>query len=94
MNQDADTARSVGDFFVSAIGSGLVFFLLFPTGCKAQSPPAFGASAPLVCPDGSQTDLLGWSVFGLVGTVDQTGAAVIALIIAGLCYLIAGALRS
>lgn len=91
MSQEADTARSAGDFFASALGGGLIFALFLPTGCK---PPPLGKSAPLPCPAGDQTNFLGTTFSGLVGTVDAAGATVLGLIAAGICYLVAAGLRS
>lgn len=89
--QDSDTLRSFGGFLGSTLGGGLIYLVLAPMGC---TPPALGQTAPIVCPDGQQTDFLGSTVFGLVGQVDSTGAGVAGFLAMVACYLVASQMRS
>jgi hypothetical protein len=90
VTDSADTTKSFGDFFASALGGGAIGILFFPTGCKTPGP---FEPAPVPCPDGDQLNVLGTTMGGLVGTIDSVGATVLGLIAAGICYAIASELR-
>lgn len=77
----SDTTRSWGNFFLSAGGGGLVTLVFLPTGCNRE-PDTLFHHPPVICPDGRQTNLLGSTIFGLVGKVDTAGAAVMGVVIA------------
>jgi hypothetical protein len=94
-SHDAHSARSFGGFILSPIGGGIISLLLFPTGCD-RDLPGFGEPQEILspCPSGQETDFLGLTLGGLVGTVDAAGAVVIGFVFALAFYGIAAFMDS
>jgi len=60
-------------------GGAVIGILLFPTGCNEYV-------AVLQCAAGAETNFLGWTLGGLVGTVSELGAGFIGVVIGALAY--------
>jgi hypothetical protein len=79
----ADEPREqAAQFVVSPIGGFLVWLALTPVSCAV--------STSLVCPAGQKENFLGLTMFGLVGTLDTAGLAILGFVIAIVLYFVIG----
>jgi hypothetical protein len=76
----SDPGSDAASFVLGPVGGAIIGALLYPTGC------ATALQSNLLCPTGKQTNFLGWTMGGAVGTVDKVGAFVIGVIAAVLVY--------
>ena len=87
-DDDPTGFKGAAQFILSPLGGFVIALLLFPAGgCAVET------SIANPCPAGKQQDVLGSTVGGLVGAVDQAGATIIGVVAAVLCCLIAAALK-
>jgi hypothetical protein len=78
------TGDKLAAMAVGPIGGLIIGVLLWPTGCAVPLPLL------TVCPPTERTDILGWTVGGLVGNVSGEGAAFIGIVAGVILWAIAG----
>lgn len=84
-NEESTDPSTAAQFVLGPIGGAVIGALLYPLGCKTEQ---------LFCPTGEQTNFLGVTMGGFVGTVDKLGAFIIGVVAAGICYLLASQITS
>lgn len=71
--------RTAAEAILSPVGGAVIGGLFYPVGC---------ASGAVVCASGERVNILGFTMGGLVGTVDDAGAFVIGIGAALICYFL------
>jgi len=79
-------AEKAAEFVLSPLGGAAFAAFLLPTGCTDIVP--LGGR----CPAGEETNFLGWTVFGIVGTLDNAGLFALGVVAALVVYLVISSL--
>ena len=74
--------EKTAQFLTGPIGGFLIAAFLYPTGCAKFVP----ITTP--CPAGEETNILGLTVFGLVGRLDTPGLFVLGIVLAVIGYFL------